>query len=164
MIVYSIERTPFLLPPVQTAVLNKDVLTDKQDGQDPHGDGDLLELAGDGMTDDVRDDADEDTVADAVGQGHEDDGQEGGDSSAVVFPMDASDGRHHHHTNDDQRWSRGSTGDGQEQRTEEQGQRKADGCREGCQSGAAAFANARGTLYVSGGGRCAQTGSADGSH
>ena len=60
--------------------LNKNVLTDKQDGQDPHGDGYLLELAGDGMTDDIGDDADEDAVADAVGQRHEDDGQEGGNS------------------------------------------------------------------------------------
>ena len=45
---------------------DEDVLTDKQDCQYPHGDGYALELACHDVTNHIRDDTYEDTVADAV--------------------------------------------------------------------------------------------------
>ena len=41
---------------IEQTFLNKDVLTDEQDSQNPHGDGDRLELAGNSMTYHIGDD------------------------------------------------------------------------------------------------------------
>ena len=50
----------------QDSLSDEDVLTDKQDCQYPHGDGYALELARHDVTNHIRDDTYEDTVADAV--------------------------------------------------------------------------------------------------
>ena len=47
-----------------TLSLNKDVLTDKQCSEDPHRDGDLFELAGNCVAENVGDNTEEDTVGD----------------------------------------------------------------------------------------------------
>ena len=56
--------------------LNEYILADEQSGKHPHGDGDLLELSADGVADNVSDYAKENTVGDAVGKRHHDDGDE----------------------------------------------------------------------------------------
>ena len=49
-----------------TMLLQEYVLTDEQNCQYPHGEGDFLELACQSMTKHIGDDADEDAIADAV--------------------------------------------------------------------------------------------------
>ena len=133
-------------------MLYKNVLTDKQDGQNPHGDGDGLELAGHSVTEHIGDDTDEDAVADAIGQRHDDDGEKGGDGLAIVIPMDALHGGHHHHTHDDKGRRSSGFGDSQKQRTEEQCQGETQRGSEGCETSTTTLAYARGTLHVCGGG------------
>ena len=107
--------------------LNKNVFADEQCSQDPHGDGDVLELAGNSVAENIGDDTEEDTVRDAVCKRHHDEGDESGDCLAVVVPVDCLHGRHHHHTNDDEGGSGCCAGDCQEDRAQEQGQCKEDG-------------------------------------
>ena len=96
--------------------LDKDIFADEQRSQDPHSDGDVLEAAGHCVAEHVGDDTQQDTVGNAVGQRHHDDGDEGGNGLAIVVPVDALDGRHHHHAHDDEGGSGSGAGNGQEQR------------------------------------------------
>lgn len=80
------ELSPTTIP---SDALDKDVLADKERRKYPHRDRDLLELAGDSVAEDIRDNAQEDAVGNAVGKRHHYKGYEGGDSLAVVFPVDA---------------------------------------------------------------------------
>jgi len=103
-----------------TLSLNKDVLTDKQCCEDPHRDGDVLELAGNSVAENVGDNTEKDTVGDTVSERHHDDGDECGDGPAVVLPVDALHGAHHHYTHDDKGGSGSCAGDREEDRAEEE--------------------------------------------
>ena len=134
----------------------------KQHRQDPHRNRNVLEAAGNRVHHDIGDDADQDTVGDRVRERHEGDRQERRDAAAVVLPVDAGHGRHHHDADDDQgRGGRGAR-DREEDRREEQREAEADGDREGGEAGAAAVADAGGAFDVSRGRRGAEAGAGDG--
>ena len=75
--------------------LQQDVLQDEENGQHIHEGADLLllGLAGDHIDDGRGDDADGDALRDAVGSGHSQDGQEGGNALAGVGEVDLDGGR-----------------------------------------------------------------------
>ncbi len=67
----------------------------KQDADDPGPQLDLLELAGEGVDDNVGDHTEGNTVGNVVGEGHQSHGQEGGNCGAGIAPFDVLDSADH---------------------------------------------------------------------
>ena len=82
--------------------LYKNILHHKQYCEDAEGGVEFLEVAAEGVDGYITDDAAEDAVGDAVGQGHHDDGDEGGYRFGVVVEVDVLDGGEHVEADDDQ--------------------------------------------------------------
>lgn len=142
--------------------LQEYVAGDEEDCQHPHGGGDFLGFATEGVDEHIGNHADEDAVADAVAEGHEDDGEEGGDGLAVVVQFNLLDGAEHHQTHDDQRGSGCRRGDvGEDGRKEERDGKAADGGECG-EARAATGSHTGSTLHVGGGCGGAEAGAAGG--
>jgi hypothetical protein len=109
-----------------------------------------------GVDEDVRDDAGNEAVGDAVSEGHHGDGQEGWDGVAHVRPVDFGGGFNHHGADDDESAAGGPRRDGGEDGREEDGDEEAEaGCDCG-KAGGAAFGNASAGFDEGGDGRAAE--------
>ena len=128
--------------------LEEHVLEDEQHGQHVHQRADLLflGLAGDDVDDGLGNDADGDALRDAVGSGHGQNGEEGGNALAGVVEIDLDGRAHHVEAHDDQGRSRCKGRDGEEQRAEDGGQQEQDAGGHSGQTGAAAFGDAGSAL------------------
>ena len=89
-----------------------------------------------------------DTYCDAIGEGHENDGQEGRNSDSVILPIDLFDLRHHQEANDDESRCRCFVRDDRNKRCDEGGQQEEDSCDNRGETGSSTFANARCTLDI----------------
>lgn len=105
----------------------------------------------DGAVDeDVRADTGDQTIGDGVREGHDGDGQESGDGIAEVAPVDVL-GRGCHERTDNYQGTAGSPGrDGCEDRSEEDGDEKAESGEHGSQTGLASFRDTGTRLNVGG--------------
>ena len=136
--------------------LDKDILDDKQHGEDVKRGVELLPVGAQHVDGNIRDNATEDTVGDAVCKRHHDDGDESRDSFGIVVEVDVLYRRQHEQANDYQYGSCGSSRNREEQRSEEQSHGKANSCREGCKTCTTALGYTRSTLDVGCCGTCAQ--------
>ena len=149
---------PWLFLCLGKAVLQQHVFQDEQHGQHIHQGADLLlaGLAGDKVQDGPGDDADGNALRDAVGSGHGQDGQEGGDALAGIGEVDLQGGTHHVEAHDHQSGCGGEGGDGEEQGAEDDSQQEEHAGGHAGQAGAAALGDAGSALHEGGGGGGAQ--------
>ena len=137
-------------------LLNKDILQYKQYGQDKHRGGDPLELTACHVDGHIEYHTREDTVGNGVGQGHHDDADEGGDGLGEVDEINLGDGLDHEQAHKDEHGSRSGRGNGEEQRREEQGDRKAAGYHQCGEARATALSHASSALHIGRRGRGAE--------
>ena len=78
------------------------VIEDEEDGEDVHGDGGFLITATAHLDDDIGEHAEDYAVGDAIGEGHGDDGDEGGECLGEVGEIDVDDALYHEHAYDDE--------------------------------------------------------------
>lgn len=100
----------------------------------------------------------DDAVGDAAADGHEEDGEEGGEGLDRVGEVDVAHGTEEVESRDDHHRGCGGIGNGQEQGRQEQTAYETQGDDKGREACATAFGNARCTLDVGGHGAASQTG------
>lgn len=83
-------------PTSRTTRLDEDISQHKERRQHPHGGGDALEVATEGVEEHIAYQTDEDAVADAEAEGHHHHRDEGRQRLDGVFPVDFQHGCHHH--------------------------------------------------------------------
>lgn len=104
--------------------------------------GDISQEPYGGVDDDVRHDTGNEAVGNRVCEGHDGDGEEGGDGIAHVLPVDVRNGRGHHGSDDDEDTASGPRRDGCEDGGKEDADEEADAGDDGCEASLATFGNA----------------------
>lgn len=89
--------------------------------------GDELEDVDDSVDGGIGADTSNETVGDRVREGHEGDGQEGGDGVSDIVPVDGADRLDHHRTNDHQGGTSGPWREGGKDGGEEEGDEEEEG-------------------------------------
>ena len=110
----------------------------------------LLGFASEDFHDAVEDEASGNTIGNAVADGHENAGKEGGNCFHKVVPFHLFERAQHHNTNRDQSWCRSSAGHCTNQRSKEDAQNKESGGGHTGQAGTSACTDTGGALYISG--------------
>ena len=129
----------------------QDEVQNEQSSDHPQDGMDLFGLALAHLDNAVGDEAHGNAVGDAVAQGHENAGEEGGDGLADVVPLDFLEGGGHHHAHQHQGRGRGGGGDSADKGGQERAEGKADGNHYAGKARAAASADASGALHKGGG-------------
>ena len=145
---YTIDK----LFPVSEALSDVQILEDEQSGEDDLDDGDVLELEGDGLENDMRDDTDEDTVCNAVSERHGNDAHECREGFGDIVPLEVLDGAHHQNADVDQSSTGGGGGDVAGERSEQQSGEEAQSGNKRGQTGLAAGGDAGAGLDEGGNG------------
>ena len=129
----------------------QDEVQDKQSGDHPQDGMDLLGFALADLHDAIEDEAGGNAVGNAVAQSHEHACKESGNSLVKVVPFYLLEGGHHHDAHHHQGGSCGSKGDSADEGGQEGAESEAKSHDHTGQTGAAAGADAGGTLHISGG-------------
>ena len=97
-----------------------DIFKHEEQCQHIHHGRELPEAAGDDLHRHVGEESEHDALGDACREGHDDDGDEGGQRLGDVAEVEICHGFHHQHAHDDQCAGGGSRRDCQEERRKEQ--------------------------------------------
>lgn len=120
--------------------------------------GDLFDDPDKAVDEDVTAYTTDEAIGNRVGEGHECEGDEGGNGITHVPPVNLGDGADHHGSHENQHAAGGPRGDGSEDGSEEDGDEEADTGDHGSQTGLASLGNT-GTGLDEGGDRgCTEEG------
>ena len=129
----------------------QDEVQDEQDGSHPDDGMDLSRFLLTDLHDAVGNEAERDTIGNAVAQRHEQSCEERGNRFREVLPVDLLKGGGHHHANHNERRSGSRHGNRADKGGKEGADGKADGNHNAGQAGTAAGADAGSTFNIGGG-------------
>ena len=110
---------------IQTLLKERDEILEQEEAcQNVHGYRDLLAAAREQLDEYIRKHTHDNTLRDAVSEGHHNDGEEAGSRLGKIRHLNIDDCLDHHHADQYQRTRCGRSGDNQKERGEEERQQE----------------------------------------